>query len=80
MTRPFVSFEYLMADRTSVGVEYRWKDDTLDTKAVFSAEIRHEFTGGFTGEVGVTNADQFGLGLDDQNWFVRVGYNFGMCK
>ncbi len=52
LTRPFVSFEFLGTDRTSVGVEYRWKDSTLDDKAVFSAVLRHEFTGGFTGELG----------------------------
>ncbi len=39
LTRPFVSLEYFAPSRTSVGVEYRWKDDLLDVKPVFSAGL-----------------------------------------
>ncbi len=79
--------EYLGQDRTSLGLEYRWKDNSenehllrLDDKAIFGVVLRHEFQGGFTGALGVCNADQFGFGVNDENWFVQVGYNFGVCK
>jgi len=74
--RPFVAVQWISADKTYLGLEYRWKDDDLDASAVFSAVLGHDFGNGFSGEVGTTNADQFGLGLDDQNWFARVGYTF----
>ncbi len=79
LTRPFVSLEYFAPSRTSMGVEYRWKDNQFDAKAVFSAVLRQEFTGGFMAAVGITNADQLGFGEHDHNWFGQVGYSFG-CK
>jgi len=80
LTKPFLAVEFLGQDRTSLGLEYRWKDSELDAKAVFSAVLRHDFEQGITASVGVTNADQFGLGMDDQNWFAMIGYNFGFGK
>jgi hypothetical protein len=74
--RPFVTVQWISADKTYLGLEYRWKDDDLDASAVFSAVLGKEFEDGWTGEIGTTNANAIGLGLDDQNWFVRVGYNF----
>jgi len=74
--RPFVAVQWISADNVYLGLEYRWEDDDLDVDPVFSAVLGGTFAGGWTGEIGTTNADQFGLGLDDQNWFARVGYNF----
>jgi hypothetical protein len=76
--RPYLGIEFLGEERTALGLEYRWKDSDLDAKAVFSAVLRHEFEEGFSAELGTTNADQLGFGTDNQNWFVRIGYNFGM--
>ncbi len=76
LVRPFVGVEFMGTQGTTLGLEYRWKDSDLDEKAVFSALLRQCFPNGFFGEVGTTNADQFGLGLDDQNFFARVGYVF----
>jgi hypothetical protein len=76
--RPFVGVEFLGEDATALGLEYRWKDSDLDSKAVFSAVLRHAFEEGFSVEVGTTNADTLGFGTDDQNWFARLGYTFGM--
>lgn len=76
LTRPFLNLEFKGTGGTDLGLEYRWKDDTLDTKAVFSAVLRHAFSPEVTGEVGTTNASPGGLGLDDQDFFVRVAYTF----
>jgi hypothetical protein len=78
LTRPFLGLEYEGADKTGLGIEYRWKDNDLDAKAVWSAVLRHQFDKGISVEVGTTNANQLGLGMDNQNWFARVGYTFAM--
>jgi len=66
LTRPFLGMEFLGAGGTALALEYRWKDSDLDNKALFSAVL--------TAELGSTNSSPIGLGLDDQDWFVRVGY------
>lgn len=78
LIRPYLAIEFLGEERTGLGLEYRWEDDELDAKAVFSAVLRHEFEEGFTLELGTTNADQLGFGTDNQNWFGRIGYTFGL--
>jgi len=75
LTRPFVGLEFVGAGGTTLGLEYRWKDDDLDQKAVFSAVLRHRLSPKVEVEVGTTNAGPGGLGLDDQDIFVRLGYN-----
>ncbi len=77
IVRPFVNLEAVGNAGTSLGLEYRWKDDELDRKAVMSAVVRHLFSPVVSAEVGVTNSDPFGLGLDDSNVFARVTYLFG---
>jgi len=74
LTRPFVGFEFIGAGGTALGLEYRWKDSDLDEKAVFSAVLTHPVSPEFEIQVGTTNAGPSGLGLDDQDIFVRVGY------
>ena len=79
LVRPFVGFEFVGEGGTALGLEYRWKDNDLDQKAVFSAVLRHPASPEVTVEVGTTNAGPGGLGLDDQDIFVRLGYNFPMA-
>lgn len=74
LTRPFVGLEFIGAGGTTLGLEYRWKDDDFDMDAVFSAVLRHKFSPEFAVEVGTTNAIPIGLGLDGQDIFVRLGY------
>jgi hypothetical protein len=76
LLEPFVAVEFLGTEGTTLGLEYRWKDSDIDQKAVFSAVLRQCFPNGFFGEIGTTNADQFGFGLDNQNFFARAGYAF----
>jgi hypothetical protein len=76
LTRPFVNLEFKGTGGTDLGLEYRWKDDDIDAKAVFSAVLRHAFSPEVTAEVGTTNASPGGFGLDDQDWFVRLAYAF----
>lgn len=76
LTRPFVSVKFEGAEGTALGLEYRWKDSDLDAKAIFSAVVSHAFTNQIAAELGTTNASPIGLGQDDQDWFVRVGYSF----
>jgi len=78
LTRPFLGAEFVTSEGTTLGLEYRWKDSNMDSKAVFSAVLRHAFAQGFTGEIGTTNANLGGFGTDDQNWFVRLGYSFAL--
>jgi len=75
LTRPFVGLEFIAPSGTGLGLEYRWKDDTLDAKAVMSAALRLAFSDNFRAEVGTTNADPVGFGMDDQNFFFRLGYS-----
>ena len=75
LTRPFLGLEFIGAEGAALGLEYRWKDSDLDDKAVFSAVLRQPVSKDWTVEVGTTNAAPGGIGLDDQDWFVRVGYN-----
>jgi len=74
LTRPFVGLEFVGAGGTVLGLEYRWKDSTLDQKAVFSAVLRHYFSAEAVAELGTTNASVVGTGLDDQDVFVRIAY------
>jgi len=78
LTKPFIGFEFIGAAGTTLGLEYRWKDSDLDEKAVFSAVIRHQVSPEMEVELGTTNAGMSGLGLDDQDFFLRVGYKVPM--
>jgi len=78
MTRPFVGVEFIGTAGTSLGLEYRWKDDDIDQKAVFSTVLTHRFSPEFEAQIGTTNAGPSGIGLDDQDVFVRLGYTFPM--
>ena len=78
LTRPFVGIEFVGVGGTTLGLEYRWKDNDLDMDAVFSAVLRHQVSPECSVEVGTTNATMFGLGLDEQDFFARIGYNFPM--
>jgi hypothetical protein len=78
LTKPFVGLEFVGAGGTSFGLEYRWKDSPIDMSSVFSAMLRHVFSPAVEGEIGVTNAGPSGIGLDDQNVYIRFGYNFPM--
>ncbi len=73
--RPFVGLE--IKQGTSVwGLEYRAKDNDLDDKAVFSALLRRPIGMDTYVEVGVTNVSPLGLGLENQEFFARVGYDY----
>jgi len=74
LTRPFVNLDFRGTGGTDVGLEYRWADNEMDEKAVFSAVLRHAFSPEVSGEIGTTNASVSGTGLDDQDWFLRLGY------
>jgi hypothetical protein len=75
LTKPFVGLEFLARHGAGLGLEYRWKDDTLDSKAVMSAVLRLPLSKEFKAEVGTTNADPAGFGMHDQNLFFRLGYS-----
>ncbi len=80
LTRPFVGLEFISAEGTALGLEYRWKDSDLDAKAVFSAVLTHPVSPEFEIQVGTTNAGPCGLALSDQDVFVRLGYNVPMAQ
>ena len=74
LTKPFVALQFVDAGGTTLGLEYRWDDQDLDDDAVFSAVLTYPFSPEWTVEVGTTNAGPGGFGLDDQDWFARLGY------
>lgn len=74
LTRPFAGVEFIGPSGASLGLEYRWKDNDIDKKAVFSAVLRYKFSPKVTAELGTTNSTPVGTGLDNQDIFVRVGY------
>ena len=73
LTRPFLSAE-LVGGNTEAAIEYRFSEDSIDQKAVFSALIRQRFSPDVSLEIGTTNADPVGVGLNDQEIFIRLGY------
>jgi hypothetical protein len=78
LTRPFAAIQFMGAGGTSLGLEYRWEDDDFDSKAVFSAVLCQQFSPEIAAQVGMTNSQFNGLGADDQDIFVRLGYTFGI--
>jgi len=78
LTEPFVALQFVDAGGTTLGLEYRWDDEELDCDSVFSAVLTYPFSPEWTVEVGTTNAGPGGFGLDDQDFFVRVGYRVPM--
>jgi len=76
LARPFVGIEFVGGGGTTFGLEYRWRDTDIDMKAVFSAVLRHRLSSAVEVEVGTTNAGPSGIGLDDQDFFLRLGYTF----
>ena len=73
--RPFLALEIIQG--TSVwGIEYRSRDRDVDEKGVFSALLRRPVGRDTYLEIGTTNASPIGLGLEDQDFFVRVGIDF----
>ncbi len=78
LLRPFVGVEVNLANNLAVGLEYRAKDSELDEKAVFSAMLRRTFGEDFWLELGTSNASPVGLGMGDQDVFVRLCYDIPM--
>lgn len=75
LTEPYLGLEFIGVGGTSLGLEYRFDDDTLDTDGVFSAVLTYDPATEWSAQIGTTNAGPGGLGLDDQDFFVRVGYD-----
>jgi len=76
--RPFVGLEILLGNNLTAALEYRAKDSDLDDKAVFSALVRRGFGEDLWVELGTSNASPVGLGMGDQDVFVRVCYDIPM--
>jgi hypothetical protein len=75
---PFVALDFIGARGTSLGLEYRFKDSSIDDKAVFSAVVRHPFTQNLSLQVGVTNGAIGGIGLEDMDLFAGICYRTGV--
>jgi hypothetical protein len=79
ITAPYLGVECMIRKGANLGLEYRFKDSSLDNKAVLSAVLRMPVseTQPLWIEVGTTNGTT-GLGIDSQKMFVGVGYRFDM--
>lgn len=75
IVRPFVGAEIAGPSGLTGVLEYRAKDSDVDDDAVFSAAIRKPLGPVSHIEIGTTNASPIGTGLDDQEFFVRLGYD-----
>jgi hypothetical protein len=75
VVRPFVGIEIVGPSGLTGGIEYRAKDSDVDHKAVFSAFLRRQLGPVSNIEIGTTNATPIGTGLEDQSFFIRLGYD-----
>lgn len=73
LLRPFLGVEIDRGLQT-LAFEWRWKDADMEHKDVFSAMLRTPLGQGTWLEIGTTNASPIGLGLADQDVFVRIGH------
>lgn len=78
-TKPYVGIEFTGKRGASLGLEYRWKDSSIESKSVFSAVVRvpvNQRANPVWVELGTTNASA-GLGTNEQKIIFGVGYRFG---
>jgi hypothetical protein len=75
LLRPFLGLEAGIAEDTKLGAEFRFSDNSIDDRTVWSFVLRHVFDQTFSAEIGTTNASPVGTGMDHQGMFVRVGYH-----
>ncbi len=80
LARPFLSAKLLTPQGAAFGLEYRFADSDLDAKAIFSALAGFALSEGLALEFGTTNASPIGLGLEERDWFLRVGYTLPLSK
>jgi len=78
LVRPFIGLEVNLANNLTAALEYRAKNSDLDEKAVFSAMLRRTFGEDLWLELGTSNASPLGLGMGDQDVFVRLCYDIPM--
>lgn len=74
--RPFLGVEIIGRSNLTLALEYRFKDSGIEDDSLFSALIRYPIDRGTHLEIGLSNASPIGLGLGDQDFFVRLGYSF----
>lgn len=80
LTQPFIGFEVFGDNGASLGVDYRFKDSTVDADAPLSLVFRYPVAGENNPlwlELGTTNAAVAGIGASDNSWFVGLGYRLG---
>jgi|WetSurMetagenome_2_1015567.scaffolds.fasta_scaffold120235_2 hypothetical protein len=84
LTRPFVGLEVCGKNKSSLALEYRWKDSNLEPKALFSAALRYPLGTGLNQplwlEAGTTNGGLMGYGSQDSKLFVGVAYSFSAAE
>jgi hypothetical protein len=81
-TEPYVGIDFTAKSGGSLGLEYRFKGDSIETDAVFSAVVRYpvgDKANPVWLEVGTTNGAA-GVGLNEQKIFFGVGYRWGAFK
>jgi len=82
ITKPFVGIEFSNAAGTTLGLEYRFKDESIDSDPVFSAVLRcpvGKSVNPLWVEIGTTNGG-LSMGSNEHKVFFGVGYRFGVSK
>jgi len=74
--RPFLGVEVTGQRQLTLLAEYRLKDSSVESHGEFAFAIRKPFGSSTTVEVGLSNANPIGLGIDEQNLFARMTYAF----
>jgi hypothetical protein len=78
--RPFLGLEIIGSNKLTVAFEYRAKDTDVDEKAIWSALLRRQFGPRTAVELGTTNASPIGTGREDQEFFLRFGYDLPLTE
>ena len=75
--RPFIAVDATLIDKLDLGVEYQFKNDDIDSDAMYSIYARYPFTDALSAQVGYSNATALVAGGDDSAFTVGVNYAFG---
>ncbi len=75
--RPFVSVNFRFPNRVNVALDYQFRNDELESSALYSVVARYPFSESLAGEVGFTNMNLDGVtGNYATGFFVGANYVF----
>jgi hypothetical protein len=76
LVRPFIGVQVYGRRNLELLAEYRAKDSDLEKDPVFSVAVRKPWGTSTEVELGLTNASPIGLGISDQDLYVKLTYSW----